>query len=227
MAILFLPFLMQVTWLSWTSWATCTSRTGLVTRSGKPRDPAALSPGSGLAAPPRPAWPQPQPQPLWRRSLPAGCPRSHAHSVVALPVAVPDRWKGENVSTTEVEAVMTSALLPFGVREVAAYGVQVPGHDGRAGMAAIADPEGRADAAVLAALAEKLTRRLPRYARPLFVRVAVALPMTGTHKVSKVLLQREGFVVEDPVFVFDAKAGRYERLNDDILDDIRQCRLRF
>ena len=44
------------------------------------------------------------------------------------------RWKGENVSTAEVEQRLADAP---GVREVIAYGVPVPGHDGKAGMAAL------------------------------------------------------------------------------------------
>ena len=44
------------------------------------------------------------------------------------------RWKGENVSTIEV----AETLARFsGVREAVVYGVAVPGHDGRAGMAAL------------------------------------------------------------------------------------------
>ena len=50
------------------------------------------------------------------------------------------RWKGENVSTAEVEAVVSSVL---GLRDVVVYGVEVPGTDGRAGMAAIAREEGQ------------------------------------------------------------------------------------
>ena len=44
------------------------------------------------------------------------------------------RWKGENVSTTEVAETISAfpALL-----DVVVYGVSVPGSDGRAGMAAV------------------------------------------------------------------------------------------
>lgn len=44
------------------------------------------------------------------------------------------RWKGENVSTTEVAEVLSQ--FP-GVVEANVYGVQLPGHDGRAGAVAL------------------------------------------------------------------------------------------
>src|SRR6202012_4455028 len=44
------------------------------------------------------------------------------------------RWKGENVSTSEVAEAI--AAFP-GIAEVSVYGVAVPGAEGRAGMAAI------------------------------------------------------------------------------------------
>src|SRR5690606_29267269 len=44
------------------------------------------------------------------------------------------RWKGENVSTAEVEQRLADAP---GVQEVIAYGVPVPGQDGKACMVAL------------------------------------------------------------------------------------------
>jgi fatty-acyl-CoA synthase len=74
------------------------------------------------------------------------------------------RWKGENVSTTEVEL----ALRAFpGVEDALVYGVAVPHRDGRAGMAALVARPG----IDLAALHAHLAKRLPSYARPIFLRL--------------------------------------------------------
>src|SRR5260370_39989531 len=74
------------------------------------------------------------------------------------------RWKGENVAATEV----SEALGAFpGVRLASVYGVEIPGADGRAGMAALV-LEGELD---LLAFRQHLTNCLPHYARTLYLRV--------------------------------------------------------
>lgn len=83
------------------------------------------------------------------------------------------RWKGENVSTAEVEAVISSIV---GLKDAVVYGVLVPGLEGKAGMAAIADTDGSVD---LDVLADGLQKQLPVYARPIFVRVLKEINMTG------------------------------------------------
>ncbi|XP_034934353.1 long-chain fatty acid transport protein 4-like [Chelonus insularis] len=104
------------------------------------------------------------------------------------------RWKGENVATAEVEGVVSNVA---GYRDTTVYGVQVPGMEGRAGMAAIVDPECLLD---FKALAEGLDRALPAYARPIFLRIVNELEMTGTFKLKKINLQKEGF---DPTKIQD------------------------
>ena len=107
------------------------------------------------------------------------------------------RWKGENVATGEVADV----LLAFaGVTAASVYGVAVPGTDGRAGMAALV----AACDLDLVALHAHLAARLPRYARPVFLRLRKSLAHTGTFKVQKAEDVREGFDparIADPLFV--------------------------
>lgn len=122
------------------------------------------------------------------------------------------RWKSENVSTTEVADVLGD--YP-GLDAITIYGVKVPGHDGRAGMAAVVmhsdamfDPQSFWQLAM---------GRLPRYAAPLFVRLASKPDMTGNYKLRKVDLQRDGFCSErvtDPLFVRDDSAQTYVPLSE-------------
>lgn len=88
------------------------------------------------------------------------------------------RWKGENCSTAEVEAVVMNVC---GLKDAVVYGVEIPHNDGRAGMAAILDPDGTVD---MEGLAAGVTKALPSYARPLFVRIVKQIDMTGNKKCS-------------------------------------------
>ena len=53
------------------------------------------------------------------------------------------------------------------MRDVVVYGVNIPGTEGKAGMAAISDPDNHVD---LESLLESLKKSLPSYARPVFIR---------------------------------------------------------
>jgi fatty-acyl-CoA synthase len=115
------------------------------------------------------------------------------------------RWKGENVATSEVnEAILECP----GVVDATTYGVEIPGADGRAGMAAIVVDD-RFD---LAEFRDHLLRRLPAYACPVVLRFCTALDTTETFKQKKQQLVRDGFDprrVTDPLFFRDAKSGAY------------------
>ncbi|KAG5882212.1 hypothetical protein JTB14_024724 [Gonioctena quinquepunctata] len=120
------------------------------------------------------------------------------------------RWKGENVATTEVETVAAEII---GAKDVVVYGVQVPESEGRAGMIAIADPDKTLD---LKHLSKGMKSHLPGYAIPLFLRVLESLPVTGTFKVKKVELRKDGFdmtMIKDPMYFLMRKSQSTFPLN--------------
>lgn len=133
------------------------------------------------------------------------------------------RWKGENVSTSEVEAVLSNIL---DYKDVVVYGVEVKGQEGRAGMAAILDPE---DVLNLNKLAEGIQKELPTYARPIFLRILRKIDMTGTYKMKKVDLQKEGFDptrIKDNIYYLDGQ-GKYALLTVDGFEKINEGKIRL
>jgi len=133
------------------------------------------------------------------------------------------RWKGENVSTTEVAAVI--AACP-GVADAAVYGVCVPSSEGRAGMAAVVV----APDFDLNELRRALVARLPDYARPLFIRVVTAIELTGTFKLRKHELALEGYDltrVRDALYMDDAAQGAYVPLDTKLHARLKAGQLRL
>ncbi|HEV3373853.1 MAG TPA: long-chain-acyl-CoA synthetase [Xanthobacteraceae bacterium] len=127
------------------------------------------------------------------------------------------RWKGENVSTTEVEE--TIGRFP-GVAESNVYGVIIPGHDGRAGMAALV-LDGSFDPA---AFHRHLAASLPDYARPLFLRIRGEMDVTSTFKQKKIDFVAQGFdpaATSDPIYFDDPAAEAFVRIDQALYDRIR------
>nr|AAD11623.1 fatty acid transport protein [Homo sapiens] len=127
------------------------------------------------------------------------------------------RWKGENVSTTEVEGTLSRLL---DMADVAVYGVEVPGTEGRAGMAAVASPTGNCD---LERFAQVLEKELPLYARPIFLRLLPELHKTGTYKFQKTELRKEAFdpaIVKTRCSIYIEK-GRYVPLDQEAYSRIQ------
>jgi len=125
------------------------------------------------------------------------------------------RWKSENVSSQEV----ATALAEYeGAELMNIYGVQVPDHEGRAGMAAIVMQEGCQFDPV--AFYDLTTAKVPNYAAPQFIRVSKAADMTSTFKLRKVDLQKQGYdpvACDEPIFVRNDKLGCYLAYSDSVL----------
>uniref|UniRef100_A0A8D2J1D3 long-chain-fatty-acid--CoA ligase n=1 Tax=Varanus komodoensis TaxID=61221 RepID=A0A8D2J1D3_VARKO len=128
------------------------------------------------------------------------------------------RWKGENVATMEVSEVLGSLE---GLQDVTVYGVTVPGHEGRAGMATmVLQPGWEFDGAQVYTHVAEL---LPPYSRPRFLRIQDRLELTETFKQKKVRLAAEGFdptQITDPLFFLDAAAETYVPLTHHIWEGI-------
>ena len=101
------------------------------------------------------------------------------------------RWRGENVSTVEVENILMNILKK---NDIVVFGVSIPGRivffirgkyqcvlsetDGKAGMAVILDDSSTAIDVDL--LAKELKKQgLPAYARPCFIRLTKHIELTG------------------------------------------------
>jgi fatty-acyl-CoA synthase len=133
------------------------------------------------------------------------------------------RWKGENVSTSEVTEAVCSWHQ---VHDAVVYGVQTPGFDGRAGMVAIvSDSELDLDG-----FRKHLTTRLPDYACPVFVRLLREIETTSTFKPKKQDLVRSGFdpnETSDALFVNDRAAGKFVSLDTALFERIQSGGVRL
>uniref|UniRef100_A0A673FXJ2 Very long-chain fatty acid transport protein n=1 Tax=Sinocyclocheilus rhinocerous TaxID=307959 RepID=A0A673FXJ2_9TELE len=132
------------------------------------------------------------------------------------------RWKGENVSTTEVEGTLSSLL---GQTDVAVFGVNVPGVEGKAGMAAIADSTGNFNCN---SFLKEVQQALPPYARPIFLRISPCVDTTGTFKIQKTRLQREGYdprLTTDQIYFLNSRAGRYELVTEELYNAFEEGRI--
>ena len=133
------------------------------------------------------------------------------------------RWKAENVATGEVASVMS--VFP-GVTQANVYGVEVPGYDGRAGMAAIVseqDPD-------LEKLKSHVDKNLPHYARPVFLRLSKESDTTSTFKFKKTNLVKAGFDpanISDPIYYADPQTGQYMAVDADVFLGIQEGTIRL
>lgn len=133
------------------------------------------------------------------------------------------RWKGENVSTSEV----AEAINGFpGIADTNVYGVEIAGREGRAGMAAIVC----GGACDLKALHTYLVAHLPDYAQPLFVRIQDSIETTATFKHKKIDLVKDGFnpeTIADPIYFNDPQSRGFVRLDADLYRRIQSGTVRL
>ena len=129
------------------------------------------------------------------------------------------RWKGENVSISEVEDVISSYEE---VDHSSVFGVQIPGTEGRAGMASIYSNK-KPDEFDFNGFLDVLNENLPKYAIPHFIRFLSELSTTATHKIPKSNMKKAGFDItntDDPIYVLLPKSSEFILLTEKIYTDI-------
>ncbi len=128
------------------------------------------------------------------------------------------RWKGENCSTNEVGEIINTHP---DVEVCNVYGVEVPGTDGRAGMAALSLREDASfDAASMSALVEK---ELASYARPVFIRILPEQQLTGTFKLQKGDFREAAYhpaKITDDIYVWKPGATGYEKMDIEFYEKV-------
>ncbi len=136
------------------------------------------------------------------------------------------RWKGENVSTTEVENCISQYAA---VTDVIVYGVEVPDTNGRAGMAAVwLKDEANFHPQEFYRYVQSV---LPSYALPIFVRVAKdVMETTGTFKYKKTDLKKQAFNINhsgDDIWVCLPRTKTYQKIDSALLAKINAAEFSF
>uniref|UniRef100_A0A7N8Y3J8 Long-chain-fatty-acid--CoA ligase n=1 Tax=Mastacembelus armatus TaxID=205130 RepID=A0A7N8Y3J8_9TELE len=98
----------------------------------------------------------------------------------------------------------------------------ISGVEGKAGMAAIAYGIDQFDFDSFLIAVQKA---LPSYARPIFLRLMPSVDTTGTFKIQKIRLQREGYKPRDQsenIFFLNSRSRCYEAVTDEVYNSIME-----
>lgn len=154
------------------------------------------------------------------KTVPVGFSLGFAHYQFVDRVGDTFRWRAENVSTNEVAEV----LNVFDQIEISnVYGVEVPGVEGRAGMATVVLNNAN-DALDLERLSDHVSKNLAHFSRPVFIRVQSEAEITGTMKLVKTGLREEGYdlaQISDPVYVMKPRTETYVPLDEEFLSELQ------
>jgi citronellyl-CoA synthetase len=135
------------------------------------------------------------------------------------------RWRAENVSTNEVGEIINT----FDQVEMSnVYGVEVPGAEGKAGMAALTlKANVQFD---LEAFSTFIERELPAHARPVFVRLQQQAETTVTFKLVKGALRKEAYhldQVSDPIYFLKPRSSAYQLFDEESYQQVQQAKAGF
>ena len=135
------------------------------------------------------------------------------------------RWKGENISTLEVEALLNSYPA---IHLSAVYGVAIPNTEGKAGMATIKlDQSIKFD---IDDFSQFVVDVLPKYAIPIFFRIRDDLEVAGPYKIKKTYLRKEAYdieIIKDSLLFWDSAMKKYVELSNSIYQNILEGKLKI
>ncbi|MFX0080620.1 MAG: long-chain-acyl-CoA synthetase [Candidatus Hodarchaeota archaeon] len=135
------------------------------------------------------------------------------------------RWKGENVSTLEVESIINGF---DNIEMCTVYGVEIPNSEGRAGMVSII--LGNEIPLDLNKFSQFLSENLPKYSIPVFLRIKDKLDFTGTHKLRKVNFKKEGYdinKIKDKIYFWDSTSNIYKILDKKKYQNLMNGTIKF
>lgn len=136
------------------------------------------------------------------------------------------RWKAKTVSAEQVADVILKFFGP--IEDATVYGVKIPGHEGRCGMAALTFMED--ETMDWKRFLSYLNRRMPEHARPIFIRIYKHLDDIYNLEEVKQQLQHEGFDisrVKDPIVYYHPQKEAYLPMTVDVYNDIMEGKLSF
>ena len=136
------------------------------------------------------------------------------------------RWKSENVSTNEVGEIINGFDQ---VKFCNVLGVEIPGADGRAGMASLTLNEG-VESLDLDRFSAFVREALPSYAIPVFLRIDEDIDVTGTFKMLKGDLRKQGYDIEQidgPVYVMRNGESVYTSLDAEYVNALNTASAGF
>lgn len=126
------------------------------------------------------------------------------------------RWKGENISTVTIESAVQRVIRNQFV--VCAVGVKLSAYDGEAGLLSLNTTVNDVKMETI----ELAMEPLPKYTRPVFLRLTRHMPLTPTLKIKKFELKQRGINGFEDDTVFVNIGGNFQLLDVDLrkkLDD--------
>ena len=128
------------------------------------------------------------------------------------------RWRSENVSTNEVGEIINANRQ---VEMANVYGVDIPAADGKAGMVSLVLKD--QEAFDVEEFSAYVTRNLPIYAQPVFVRIQREVATTGTFKLVKGDLRKQAYHmdrVSDQLYYLPPREQRYRVFDQGVYQSV-------